>query len=66
MIALLDRAFLAADFYKPALFKKILFIYLRESGCTGGGSGIGRTKSRLPTEQGAQLGAQSQDLEIMT
>ena len=54
-----------------ASFKKY-FIYLfdrereREHAQAGGMSGRGRGRSRLPAEQGAQLGAQSQDLEIMT
>ena len=52
------------------LLKKILLIYLterereRERECTSRRSSRGR--SRLPTAQGAQCGARSQDPRIMT
>ena len=52
------------------VFFKILFIYLRErERGHGGGEGErerGRGRNRLPTEQGAQCGAPSQEPEIMT
>ena len=49
----------------PSVFM-ILFIYLKERESTSTGRGRGRGKSRLPTEQEAPCGAQSQDPGIMT
>ena len=52
---------------RHSLFFKIVFIYLRESVCVhSSGEGRGKERSRLPPEQGAQHGAQSQNPEIMT
>ena len=54
--------------YDILFLKKILFIYLteRERSQAGREAGGRRGGSRLPAEQRAQPGAQSQDLEIMT
>jgi len=56
------------DFYREKFFLKILFIHSREKEgeSTSRGMGGGRGRSKLPTEQGAQHGARSQDPWIMT
>ena len=59
---------------EPLLVLLIEFFFLRfylldrerESIQAGGGAGRGRERSRLPTEQGAQCEARSQDPGIMT
>ena len=47
-------------------FTDFINLFERERDRTSRKRETGRGRSRLPTEQGAQCGAQSQDPEIMT
>ena len=63
LLSLVSEPIFFKSLSSDAVFKKY-FIYLLEH--TSGARDRGRGRSRFPSEQGAQLGAQSQDPGTMT
>jgi len=63
---MLTTIILYGIYFQHLFLKGFIYLFVRESKRAQAGRGAGRWRSRLPAEQGAPCGTQSQDAGIMT